>query len=450
MFGDFGDGAVQGAAAGFDELFRGTAHALHFLRVFEEMNHFDAGIFGTFDLDGGLGFDEARGHGGEIFHRRAEDGDLAEGGRFENVVAAGIDEGAADKDAVGEAIEGGEFADGVEEEDGGVVRDGVFGAVGCGCGVGIGKSEFGAADEFAMGFLDEFGGRGEALGLAGSEDQQGLWEIALDDAEGDEGERLFGGDDTSGDDERTAVAALAFLFQPLREGSGSGKLLIVFEIAADRDAAGRSAKGFDAVGVLLGLHQKGGGVGERGLQERLEVEAKGSQVALPAGERAVRDASADEENGNFALGGFAEEIGPDFGFEDDDESGLRGVKHAADAEDPVEREVDEGVGEGHTFSGEGVAGLRGRGDDEGSLGIGVFEAAGESNAGKGFPDGYGVNPDSARAVGGKFFELRERKTEALAEIGEIFVVAKSLDEPVGRGEQGGEAHQETVNEIHSM
>jgi hypothetical protein len=124
MLGDGGEGTIEGAAAAFNELARGAAHTLHFFGILEEMDHFYAGIFGAFDLDGGFRFDEARGDSGEIFHGRAEDGDSAESGRFEDVVAAGIDKRATDEDAVSQAVERGEFADGVEEEDGHVVGDG--------------------------------------------------------------------------------------------------------------------------------------------------------------------------------------------------------------------------------------------------------------------------------------------------------------------------------------
>ena len=126
MLRDFSEGAVESAAAGFDQLLCRAAHALHFFRVFQKVNHFDAGIFGAFHLDGGAGFNEAGGHGGEIFHRRPEDGDFAEGGGLQNIVAAGIDEGTADEDAVREAVERGKFTDGVKKQDGGVVGDGVL------------------------------------------------------------------------------------------------------------------------------------------------------------------------------------------------------------------------------------------------------------------------------------------------------------------------------------
>src|SRR5579863_5831405 len=233
---------------------RGAAHALHLCGILEEVDHFYASVFGAFDLDGGFGFDEAGGDGGEIFHGGAEDGDLAEGGGFENVVAAGIDERATDEDAVGEAVEGGEFADGVEEEDGDVVGDGVEAVADAGGLAGTGKREFGAADEFAVGFFDEFGGGGEAFGLAGSQDEKGFGEIALDYAEDEQSQRLFRGDYAAGDDERSAASTGAFFFQPFCEGSWGWEFEVVFQVAANGDFFGWGAEDADAVGIMPGLH----------------------------------------------------------------------------------------------------------------------------------------------------------------------------------------------------
>ncbi len=171
---------------------------------------------------------------------------------------------------------------------------------------------------------------------------------------------------------------------------------------------------------------------------------------MPASKGTIGDAAADEENGNIAAGGFAQEVGPDFGFEDDDEGRLDGVEDAANAEDPVEGEIDDGIGEGHVFLGQSKSGEGGGGDDQWKLGIGVFEAFGEGDGGKGFTNGDGVNPDGAGAIGGEFLEGGNGKAETLGEIREIFAVTKALDEPIGRRQQGGEAHQKAVEKVHSM
>ena len=298
------------------------------------MDHFDAGIFRAFHLDGGAGFNKAGGHGGEIFHRRAKYRDLAEGGGLQNIVAAGIDERTANKDAVREAVERGKFTDGVEEQDGGVVGDGVLRTVLAGSDSRAGQGEFGAANELTMGFLDEFGGGGKSFGLARGKDKQGFGKIALDDAEHKQREGFFGGNHAASNDERPAAAALAFFLEPLGERSGRGKLEIVFQIAADRDTVRRCAKGTDTFGVLFGLHQEGGRITESGFEKRLEIEAEYAEIRLPAGKGTIRDASTDEKHGNLAAASLVEEIGPDFGFQDDDQRGFRGVKNAAGRRTP--------------------------------------------------------------------------------------------------------------------
>ena len=189
---------------------------------------------------------------------------------------------------------------------------------------------------------------------------------------------------------------------------------------------------------------------EGGFQERLQVETENIEVALPTGEGAVGDAAADEEDGDVAAGGFAEEVGPDFGFEDDDDGGFDGVEDTADAKGPVKGEIDYGVGEGHALFGEGVTGEGGGGDDEEALGVEIFQAAGEGYAGERFAYRDGVNPDGAGMLAAELFESRNGKAETLAEIGEILAVAQTLDEPIGRRQQGGQAHQYAIKEIHSM
>ena len=171
---------------------------------------------------------------------------------------------------------------------------------------------------------------------------------------------------------------------------------------------------------------------------------------MPAGKGTIRDASADEKHGNLAAASLVEESGPDFGFQDDDQRGFRGVKNSPDAERPVEREIDDRVGEGHAFLDQGLPGEGGGGNDEWPLGISFCQPLGKGKAGKGFTDRNGVDPDGAGPVGGEFLEFRNGKTEALGEIGKIFAVAKALYKPIRRRQQGGKTQQKAVKEIHSI
>src|SRR4029077_12240026 len=208
LFGDFGQGAIESTAAGFDQLPRGVAHALHFLLILEEVDPLNACVFGIIDLDGGASFEESRGNRSEIRHGIAEDRDFAERGRLQNIVSAGRNERAADEHAIGDMIQRCKISDAVEEENGNVIGDVAASAVAGNAWTG--NSKFGAANEFAMRFVDEFGGGSESLWPARGEDQEGLWKIALDDTEGDERERFFGGNDTTRDDDRPTTAALGF------------------------------------------------------------------------------------------------------------------------------------------------------------------------------------------------------------------------------------------------
>jgi len=89
-----------------------------------------------------------------------------------------------------------------------------------------------------------------------------------------------------------------------------------------------------------------------------------------------------------------------------------------------------------------------RGNDEGPRGVGILQAPSERNAGDGFAYGDGVNPNGARTIRWKFIEARKRKSQAFAKIGQIFVAAQTLHQPVWREQKGGQAHQNAVNEIH--
>src|SRR5208283_321464 len=128
------------------------------------------------------------------------------------------------------------------------------------------------------------------------------------------------------------------------------------------------------------------------------------------------NATAEENDGHAALFRFTQEVGPNFGFENDDNGGTDGVEKFADRKNPVEREIDDGIGEGDALLGQRVAGDGGGGNDEWPLWISVAEPFGESNAGEGFADGNGVNPDGTGTLRGQFFQFGDGKAEALPEI----------------------------------
>ena len=81
-------------------------------------------------LHGGAAAQELGRDLGEVVHVRPEHDGLAEHRRLEDVVAAGVDQAAADEDHAGDLVEPRQLADGVEDDDVGVGRliDGQAGA----------------------------------------------------------------------------------------------------------------------------------------------------------------------------------------------------------------------------------------------------------------------------------------------------------------------------------
>src|SRR6267143_1616148 len=142
-----------------------------------------------------------------------------------------------------------------------------------------GNRELRTSDEFAMRFVDELGGRFEAFRLARSKDEERLRILALQSAEGDEGERFFRGDNAASDDDWRAAAAPRFRFQPIRERGRRGKLEIVFQVTADVDAIARRSESTDVFRIFFTLHEEAAGNGENILQKGPQEETKRAEVA---------------------------------------------------------------------------------------------------------------------------------------------------------------------------
>lgn len=92
------------------------------------------------------------------------------------------------------------------------------------------------------------------------------------------------------------------------------------------------------------------------MEERAQEKAEAAEVALVTGKRTVGDAAANEKDGNIAATSFAEEVRPDLGFENNHDAWANGIEHATHAEGPVEREIEDCIGEREAFAGESLAG----------------------------------------------------------------------------------------------
>ena len=222
---------------------------------------------------------------------------------------------------------------------------------------GPGTGKFRAANEFTMRFLNEFRGAGQSA-LACAEQEPA---VHFENLPGPRQRRsaraaLLWRRRCPRLSLANALEALAFFGEPKRERRRRRAGHVVFEIADDLDAIRGRAECPNAVGVRGRLHQKGGSISKADTRNGRQVKAKQAKIFLVARERTVRDTPAGEYDRDIAFAGFAEEIGPDFSFENDDERGPHGVENPSNAEPPIEWEINHGVGEWHTFFRERVAG----------------------------------------------------------------------------------------------
>ncbi len=59
-----------------------------------------------------------------------------------------------------------------------------------------------------------------------------------------------------------------------------------------------------------------------------------------------------------------------------------------------------------------------------------------------------MNPDRPRGICGQLGERWEGESQAFPKVREILSVAQSLYEPIGHQQEGRDAHEKAINEIH--
>ena len=106
--------------------------------------------------------------------------------------------------------------------------------------------------------------------------------------------------------------------KPFPENAEGGGLGVVFHVAGDCDGIFGSANFAESGGVGIGLGEVESGGGE----DAVEKDAEGVAGAAEAFKGSFGDAGVDEDDRDVAAAGFPEEVGPNFGFDDDDEFGI--------------------------------------------------------------------------------------------------------------------------------
>ena len=103
--------------------------------------------------------------------------------------------------------------------------------------------------------------------------------------------------------------------------------------------------------------------------------------------------------GISAAAAWREKIGPDLRFQNDDQGGLNGAERALDRKRPVERKIDDRIGESHAFARQRLTRDGGGGNDQAAVGIGFFQSAGERDAGENFSHRNRMQQDGTLEIG---------------------------------------------------
>ncbi len=177
------------------------------------------------------------------------------------------------------------------------------------------------------------------------------------------------------------------------DGSGGNGADVVFQIAAKQNAIRRRTNCLEAVDVLGTLRED-----ERERREDAAPEKAETAVARVG---AVGDAGVDDRDRNAGGAALVEEVGPEFGFGQDEEVGAEQAQVAADDDGEVEGEVEH-VLRTKAFAGEALAGAGGgREQDADFCGAEILNQLAD---GEHFADGDGVDPDDG-SFGGRTFAL---------------------------------------------
>jgi len=388
---------------------------------------------GVGDLDGAVVFEQGIDGLSEVEGVGAENRAFAQGGGFHHVRATHGDEASADEDgAGGQAVEFSQVAHGIAEDDLG--RG--FGGDVIGSGA-IGVLDSAVAEVGQAGAFDQGGDFVESFGFSGDDHEAQVGQGGVGDqaAVDVEGEGFFAGAGTAGDPQRNGVFVEAELGG---EGVGAVDAVgqfggVVFQGGDDPDTVGGAAEVNEALGVFVGLGQDAGDVAEQAASERADQAI--------AGEAAVADAAVGDEDGDVALVGLADEVGPDFEFHQDDGVGAEVVQGAADDAGQVEGVVEDGVAVGVEFCGAGEAGVGGGGDDDFAIRSPLVEGVDEGACGVDLADTDGVDPDAG--VGGA---LAAEAAESLGPAGAIAPVGDDTVEQFRAN--GGDGHQvQTVDQV---
>ena len=140
---------------------------------------------------------------------------------------------------------------------------------------------------------------------------------------------------------------------------------VEFQIACYQDSLRQAADCFEPVSICFALGQNAA----EPAQERPPESAE-PPVAGPG---AIGDAGVDHGHGDSAAEAAAEQVGPEFGFSQDEKVGLECVEVGADGPGQVQRAIEDAV-RAEAIAGQGLAGAGSGGDQQSVIGQGAIDS----------------------------------------------------------------------------
>ena len=320
-------------------------------------------LFHRIDLQQSAGRQQIVGDPAEVLHRRPDDDGPLGQGRFEDVVAAPAVERSAHENDIGEGVQAGELAQGIEQQN----RRQIGGRR----GVELRAAHERQAVEGARRFV-------EALRVARRHDEERAPPAGRRCAERPRQQFLLAFAGAARDHDGAGRGVLEKRRQIVGDtGLGGGE--VVLDVAADLRSLGRRAGRQKSLPVGFALRQDGAGAAQDRREERAQ--------AGVARRRAVGHASVQQQRFRAEALGLQKIVGPDFRLDDDQQPRAQGAERAGYAPGKFQRRGEYGVGQaGELLPGELAPGGGGRADVKRRRGKAFAQPAQQRNGGQNFAD----------------------------------------------------------------
>lgn len=244
--------------------------------------------------------------------------------RLDHIVGEGSVETSTDHGHVSQPIDRGQFPNGIQEDD-----------LGSFDLLSISRAR--AADRWYCRGPQQIFYFIEPFRASGSDEKARRTKacvFGLEDFERAEDQRFFARCCAPGDNERAVGGeskASRQLFDSCRLVRWGTR--IPLHIADDVHAFPGGTQFAHPAGVLFALQEQEAEVFEDASHERANPSV--------SAERAIREATAHQQDRNVSSGALAQEIRPDLRFQDKDEAWMKSLQSARDGEGPIEREIDD-------------------------------------------------------------------------------------------------------------